>query len=242
MEKKTLVILLIAVLSPLVLSSSYGGNKRLMSVGAAKVLAERALVESIYGLQVRSTEEVIDMVAANFTGKTESKTSTYIRGIQIISTNYNPENDIAQATATVTIGSLKNIEGQEMNLMGKTFTRTAFATSTPANAGIIRAFRAAEVDAYKQLAKSILGFTLESKTTVEDYLLTSDLVKTKMLATVYLARVDKYDEDVEGNVSVKMFIRKSEIEEILGMNIPNVPELIVVTGEGAQHDDFKSGR
>ncbi|MCI5164764.1 MAG: hypothetical protein D3903_01425 [Candidatus Electrothrix sp. GM3_4] len=242
MSKKKITVALTFMLFFSVLAEGYGGNKKIMSMGAAKVLAERAIVESIYGLKIRSTEEVVDMVAASFIGKTESKTSADIRGIKITNIGYNSKSDIAQATAEATINSLINIDGQKVNLMGKTFTRTAFATSTPANAGRIRALRAAEIDAYKQLAKAILGFTLESKTTVENYLLTSDIVKTKVLATVYLAEIEKFYWDGEGDAYVEMFIKKSEIEGMLGVSIPDIAELIEVVGQGAQHDDFKSGR
>ena len=55
------------------------GNKRIMSINGAKVLAERALIESVYGLKVRATEDVQDMVAASFIGKTESKTKGRIK-------------------------------------------------------------------------------------------------------------------------------------------------------------------
>jgi len=139
-----------------------------MSTRGAKVLAERALVESIYGLKVRSTEEVVNMVAMNFVGKTESKTSAEVQGIKITEVVYDAEKDIAKATAEITLDTFTNIDGQEMDLKGKTFTRVAFATSTPANAPAIQAMRAAEIDAYKQLAKTIVGFTLESQTTVEN--------------------------------------------------------------------------
>ena len=47
----------VGVLAILLLSSSYGwaGNKRIMSISAAKDLAERAIVESVHGLKVRAT-------------------------------------------------------------------------------------------------------------------------------------------------------------------------------------------
>jgi len=233
-----LAILLISNLSPL----GYCGNKQIMSTRAAKVLAERALVESIYGLKIRSTEEVANMVAANFTGKTESKTSAEIQGIEITEVVYDAEKDIAKATAQITLDKFTNIDGQEMDLKGKTFTRVAFATSTPANAAPIQALRAAEIDAYKQLAKTVVGFTLESQTTVENYILTSDAVKTKVLATMYLAELTDYGWDKEGNAYVKLALHIPEIEAILGYKIENVPEIIEVEGQGAQHDTFTAAQ
>ena len=229
------VILLIACTVTL----TYAGNKKIMSTRAARVLADRALVESIYGLKVRSTEEVVNMVAATYIGKTESKTSAEIQGIKIIEVIYDAEKDIAKATAQITLDKITNIDGQVMDLKGKVFTRVAFATSTPANASPIQAMRAAEIDAYKLLAKTIVGFTLESHTTVENYILTSDVVKTKVLATMYLAEVTDYGWDEVGNAYIKMALNIPEIEDILGEKILNVPAIVEVEGQGAQRDTFK---
>ena len=217
---------------------SLAGNKKIMSTRAARVLAERAIVESVYGLKIRSTEEVVDMVAASFVGRTESKTSADIQGIKIDEVVYDAEKDIAQATASISLDEITNIDGQVLNLQGKTFTRVAFATSTPANAGPVRALRAAELDGYKNLVKTIVGFTLESQTTVENYILTSDIVKVKVMATTYLANLVDYGWDEEGNAFVKFRVVKKDIEEILGTTIPGVDDIIEVEGHGAQVDDF----
>ena len=235
-------LLLISAFIQGLCTPSYSGNKKIMSTRAAKVLAERSLVESIYGLKVRSTEEVVDMVAENFTGKTESKTSAEIQGIKITEIFYDADKDIARATAEITLDRFTNIDGQEMDLQGKTFVRIGFATSTPGNASAIQALRAAEVDAYKQLAKTVVGFTLESQTTVENYMLTSDVVKTKVLATMYLAELTDYGWDEEGNAYVKMVLNIHEIEDILGQKITNVPEIVEVEGQGAQRDTFSEAR
>ena len=216
----------------------WAGNKKIMSTRAARVLAERAIVESVYGLKIRSTEEVIDMVAASFVGKTESKTSAEIKGIKIEEIVYDAEKDIAQAVASIQLDEITNIDGQVLNLQGKTFRRVAFATSTPSNAGPIRAMRAAELDGYKNLVKVVVGFTLESQTTVENYILTSDSVKVKVLATTYLANLVDYGWDEEGNAFVKFRVVKKDIEDILGATIPGVDDIIEVEGHGAQVDDF----
>ncbi len=76
LKKRVFVCLLISLF--LGTTVGWAGNKKIMSTRAARVLAERAIVESVYGLKIRSTEEVIDMVAASFVGRTESKTSAEI--------------------------------------------------------------------------------------------------------------------------------------------------------------------
>ncbi len=238
LSSKAFCLLMICSLASV--SLCWAGNKKIMTTRAAKVLAERAIVESIYGVKIRSTEEVVDMVAAGFKGRTETKTKANIRGIKVEEVVYDAEKDIAKATASITLDTFTNIDGQAMDLGGKTFRRVAFATSTPSQAGPIQALRAAELDAYKQLAKRIVGFTLESKTTVENYILTSDLAKSKVLATMYLARVTDYGWDSDGDAYIKMAIDTREVSDILGLQFQNEDEIIKVEGNGAYVDDFSN--
>ena len=242
MTKTIRVICTAFIAIALMAAPGWTGNKRIMSVRAAKVMAERALVESVYGLKIRATEEVQDMVAANFEGKTESKTSARISGIKFEEVLYDAAKDIAKVTATVSLDSIENIDGKVMDLQGKEFRRVAFATSTPSQAGPLKALRAAELDAYKQLVKQIVGFTLESQTTVENYMLKSDIVKTKVLATTYLARVTDFGWSDSGDAYVKMTLNIKEVSEMLGEDVVGAGEIVEVEGAGAQVDDFKSAK
>jgi len=245
---KKVCLLLVAALGFTLLVSGHAlaGNKKIMSTRAAKVAAERAIVESIYGLKIRATEQVQDMVAASFEGKTETKTEAQVTGIKIEEVTYDEEKDVAKATASVVLDTFTNIDGIEMNLGGKVFRRVGFATSTPAQAGPLKAMRAAEVDAYKQLAKTIVGFTLESQTTVENFMLTSDVIKTKVLATMYLAELADYGWDEKGDAFVKLRLNTRDIGQILGQAVVGAEEFIEVEGMGAEKDDYsqaaKSGK
>ena len=233
-----LTVVCIGVMAP----SGWSGNKRIMTIRAAKVMAERAIVESVYGLKLRATEEVQDMIPTSFEGSTETKTQAKIKGISYDDIVYDQEKDIAKVTASVTLDKITNVDGKEMNLKGKVYKRVGFATSTPEMAGPIRALRAAELDAYKQLVKQIVGFTLESQTKVENYMLKSDLVKTKVLATLYLAEVTDYGWDKNGDAFVKMSLNVKEIAEILGEGVVDGGQVIEVEGQGAQEDDFGAAK
>ncbi len=228
------LLVITGILAPFAMA----GNKKIMTTRAAQVLAERALIESVYGLKVRSTEEVVDLVAANFTGKTETKTSATIGGIQFEEVVYDVSKDVAKATAILQLKKITNIDGQTIDLKNKVFRRVAFATSTPSQAGPLQALRAAEIDGYKQLAKRVVGFTLESQTTVENYILTSDVVKAKVLATIYLAEVTDYGWDESGNAFVKMVLKVKEVGDLLGQPIIGEDVVIEVEGAGSQVDDF----
>ena len=231
------ILLVLAV----VFSSSYvfAGNKRIMTIRAAKVLAERALVESIYGLKLRATESVENMVAASYEGSTESKTKAMIKGIQYIDVIYDDASDIAKVTAEVTLPSIVNIDGDTMDLHNKTFVRVGFATSTPSQAGPLQAMRAAELDGYKQLIKQVVGFQLESETSVENFMLKSDSVKTKVMATIYMAELIEYGWEDNGDAFVKLQLNTAEVGSMLGDPVQGQGEFIQVEGQGAQDNDFQ---
>ncbi|WDN88997.1 hypothetical protein BuS5_01965 [Desulfosarcina sp. BuS5] len=226
----------------LAIPTAFAGNKKIMTTRAAKIIAERAIVESVYGLKLRATEEVKDMIAASFVGSTESKTSAKIKGIKIEDVVYDPEKDIAKATASIQLDSITNIDGKTIDLNNKIFRRVGFATSTPSQSGPLKALRAAELDAYTQIIKRIVGFTLESQSTVKNYMLTSDLVKTKVMATTYLAEVVDYGWDESGDAFVKMRLNTKEVAAMMGEGIVGEDEIIEVEGSGAREDDYKTAQ
>lgn len=242
MMKKVFVFALLVSLTGLLTPQAQAGNKRIMSIQAAKVLAERALVESVYGLKLRATESVEDMVAASFEGTTESKTQALIRGIRFEEVVYDDAKDVAKVTAVVALPSITNIDGQELDLKNKEFRRVAFATSTPSQAGPLKALRAAELDAYKQLIKQVVGFQLESETSVENYMLKSDSVKTKVLATIFMAELVDYGWDDYGDAFVVLKLDVTEAGSMLGDAVQSAVPYIEVTGQGSSQDDFTKSK
>lgn len=220
------------------ISHAWAGNKRLMSIMAAKIQASRSLVESIYGLKIRASESVLDMIAANYQSVTETKTEAFINNIQFTSITYDAEKDIARVEATVQLPSIQNIDGEQMNLQNKIFKRVGYGTSTASNAGAIGALRAAEIDAYRELARRLVGMKIESKTNVENFILKSDVVKTKLLATLYLAEVSDHGWEKNGDAFMTMTLNVADATAILGKDIGIAEQMIEVQGFGAQDDDF----
>ena len=62
-------------------NGAWASNKRIMTINAAKVVAERALMETVYGLKVRGNESVENMIATSYMGTAESKTEAQIVGV-----------------------------------------------------------------------------------------------------------------------------------------------------------------
>ncbi|MFH1672639.1 MAG: hypothetical protein ABIF87_04355 [Pseudomonadota bacterium] len=239
MTPKTINFFLVIFTGVIILiQPAFAGNKKIMAIRAAKVIAERAIIESVYGLKLRATEEVKDMIAGNFESKTESKTAANICGIKYEEVVYDAEKDIAKVTASISLDSITNVDGQTLKLKNKVFQRVGFGTSTPANAGPLKALRAAEIDAYTQLIKRIVGFTLESQTTIENFMLKSDEVKTKVIATIYMANIVDFGWDDSGDAFVKMSLNINEVSDMMGERVVGEEGTVEVEGWGTQTDDF----
>lgn len=236
MKKKFSFYLLLGLLCIVISGGALAGNKKLMTVNAAKVIAERAIVESVIGIKIRSQERVENLIAEEVT--IDSKTAAAIKGIEYGDIVYDPDKDIAQVEASIQLGRVTNIIDKTIDFGGKTIRRVGFATSTPAMAGPLQALRAAEMDAYKQLAKIIIGFKIDSTTSVKNYLLESDSVRAKMMAAIYGADLVSYRWDEDGNAFVTMRLQFGDVEDVLGQKLQYDNEVIEVEGSGAQIDDF----
>ncbi len=117
-----------------------------------------------------------------------------------------PLNTSAQVVQNAANGQLDWTNGQI------TVTGTGAA---PARAGMsagqkrLMAQRAAVVDGYRQLAEAINGVQVDSETLVNNYVVESDIIKTRVSALVRGAKVGNYrymsDGTVEVTVSISMF-------------------------------------
>ncbi len=217
-------------------------SKKLNSVNCAKVLAERNIVETVYGVKLRFIEEVTNLTDGQFLGTTETKTGQRaIKGIEYIE-KYDPKTDIAQVTAVLKLSRIKDIVDTEKFKLDKypdkSIRRTAFATSTAANAPKLAALRAAEIDAYKNLYKQIGGFTLESQTKVENFVLKSDKVKSTVVGALMGAEYVGFAWDGKGESAeavVKLRLNLRELADLLGEKIVDYQgEYVEAEGRAAQ--------
>jgi hypothetical protein len=241
-RRKAVFTCVALVLSLVVSSHAFAGNKKYMTINAAKVLAERSLLEMVYGLKVRASESVENLIASTFVGTTETKSVGLLKGVMYDDVVYDADKDVAKVTASVKLTKITNINGETIDLKGKTYSRVAFATSTPAEAGPLKALRAAQIDAYKQLAKQLIGFTLESQTKVENYMLSSDLIKSKIMATLILAEMNDFGWRPNGDAYVRMSLNLKDFKEVVGQGVTGGAQLVQVEGIGAQVDDFTEAK
>jgi len=240
MKIKSFAALICAVGMTAIATNAFAGSKKLSTIAAAKVVAERAIIESIIGLKVRAKERVEEMVAKSVT--IDAKTQAAIKGVRYEEIIYDKQKDIAKVTAYIKVGQVENIIGRRVDYGTQVIKRVGFATSTPANAGPLKALRAAELDAYKELAKQIVGFKLKSKTSVEDFILKSDKIQTKMMAAIYGAELANYRWDEDGDAYVTLRMKVSQVEDVLKQRLDYQGQYIEVEGAGAQVDDFSEAQ
>lgn len=225
-----------AVLGLGMTSPAFAGSKKLMTIKAAKVVAERAIVESVIGLKVRSKESVENMVASEVV--IDAKTAAEIKGIEFVDILYDREKDIAKVTAQISVGRVQNILGDRIDYGDQIVQRVGFATATPTMSGPLKALRAAELNAYQELAKKIVGFRIEGKTSVKNFILSSDTIKTRMMAAIYGAELLSYRWDEDGDAYVTLALKTRYVEDVLGQTLDYKGKVIKVEGMGAQVDDF----
>lgn len=237
---KTLYVLF-AVASMIGFSQNgHADNKKLMTVNAAKADAQRAIVESVVGLKVRSESNVQDMVAGGTT--IDSKTSASIKGIEIVDTVYDPDKDIAKVTARIKLGNVINVIGLPTKYGDIEIERVGFGTSTPQNAAPLQALRAATIDAYKQLAEKVVGLRIDSSTTVENYVLKSDDVKATVLAAIWGAKVTDFGWESDGNAFIKMSLKTNIVKDVIGQTFVGDQGEVSVEGNGSPSDSFSQSR
>lgn len=230
------LIRLLAIMLVIMTATAWAGNKKMMTVNAAKVLAEQAVIESVVGLKIRATDKVENLVATHM--KIEAKTAAEVKGINYTDIVYDPAKDIAKATAELPADRVRNIVGGDIRYGNMVIRRVALASSSPEMVGPLKALRAAEMDAYKQLAKQIVGFKLADDTTVENYILTNDTVRAKVLVAIWGAELASYRWDDAGDAYVTLRLKTAIVEDVMGQRVNHQGEVIEAEGKGAQHDDF----
>ncbi len=227
----------LALLMAMSAADAFAGNRQLMSIQKAKDMARRAIVESVVGLKIRSTALWASRPSDYY--KIESKVAAAIKGIKFDQIQYDKEKDIAKATASIQLGSVENIIGKRVDYDDVIIRRTAFATSTPDYMPALNALRAAELNAYDEMAKLIVGQKLQSKSKVKNFVLQSDEVRTKVLAAIWGSEVKEFGWTEDQNAFVTLRLNARYVRDIVGQRIQYTEDNYVeVTGYGSPVDDM----
>ena len=105
---------------------------------------------------------------------------------------------------SATVDAAPNWNTGTIQVTGMGVSNPALA-KTSAHASMM-ARRAAVADAYRQLAEAVQGVQVDAETTVEQMMLTSDIVKTRVSAVIRGARIVDEGELAGGGYSVTMEI------------------------------------
>jgi len=172
---------------------------RLAAKRAAEVDADRLLVERIYGLHLNTETCVVDL-ALGF-DEIRGAVDALTRGIVLKEVRYNDDlsvEAVKQVTLRTVVETLKRVVTKDESRFQVKVTEIENITretrdtdlavmgngAVPGSAGLakIQAKRAAEMDCYRRLAERFAGIRLNSNTTVANFILASDQVRSRVCA------------------------------------------------------------
>ncbi len=142
-------------------------------------------------------------------------------------------------------GTIKDVE-TSVGASGKVDWTTGVITSVgigappanPANPAQARAMaeRAAQVVAYRNLLEAVKGVRIDSTTTVENFMVTSDVVRTQVSGFVQGATVmdKKYMSDGSVEVTVGMKMTGALADALLPKTLPGTPPGMTAPGSTGQ--------
>jgi hypothetical protein len=97
----------------------------------------------------------------------------------------------------------------------------------------LMAKRAAQEDAYRNLAETIYGIELESQTTVKDFITQSDTIKSRVTAVIRGATVVRTDWKADGTCEVEMHLKVITLQKALQKQFAYAGDTIKAIGYGA---------
>ena len=239
---------LLAALLCLLLSAglAQAGNKQLMSEKMAKQDLKRNIVESVIGYKVKSDGKFGLTEDAQY--KVQTKVAAVIKGVKVDKMIYDKKKDIALAFGHIDLGDVINISGELVKFKDVRVEGFGFGTMTPSSRPPLMALRAALTNAHDELATLLVGEKIYSASTMENFLLTKDVNRSKVCAAVFGAYIPNpalnspnrgWGWDKDGNAFVKLEIDARQVRDMLGNLVKyKGPNIIEVVGRGAQKDEL----
>jgi len=238
-----LVLLLAAFLAPAAMAQ---GNKQLMSEKMAEADLKRNLVEAVIGYKVKSETEMGLTEDAKYDVKTKS--AAVIKGIKIDKMIYDRQKDVALCFGHIDLKDVVNVLGERISFKDVRVEGFGFGTMTEASRPPLRALRAAQLNAYDQMAAMLVGEKILSQSQAENFILTKDSNRAKVCAAVFGAYIPNpginapnrgWGWDESGNAFMFLEMDARKVKDVLGNLLVYKGENILrVMGRGAQVDEL----
>lgn len=223
------------------------GNKQLMSEKMAKQDLKRNLVEFVTGFKVKSESEFGLTEDAQY--RVDTKAAAVIKGIKIDKMIYDRDKDVALCFGHIELGRIRNIVGLNIQFKNVVVKAFGFGSMTEASRPPLRALRAAQINAYDEMAATLVGEKILSVSSAENFILTKDSNRAKVCAAIFGAYVPNPDLnspnrgwgwDETGNAFLRLALDAMAAKDILGNLViyTGGENIIEVTGRGAQKDEL----
>ncbi len=241
-------IFILAAAMGLLLAAQAGlaGNKQLMTEKMAEQDLKRNIVEAIIGYKVKSESRM--GLTEDPSYKAETKAAAVVKGIKVDKMIYDKEKDIALCFGHIDLGDVVNVVGDLVRFKGVTVEGFGFGTMTEASRPPLMALRAAVVNAHDELAKLLVGEKILSQSTMENFILTKDVNRSKVCAAIFGAYIPNpglnspnrgWGWDESGNAFVKLEVDARKVRDVLGnLIVYKGANIIEVTGRGSQTDEL----
>ena len=228
--------------TPMALADTINPRMKLMAHRAAKMDAYRNLLEFVYGLRVDAGTTVRDFIASDLV---QSRLSAGIRGARELDYVAHPDGT-AEVTVEIELGTLETILGTRIQYEHEIIEATGYGAPpgmptgghAPSSAAMVQAtgygiepnepgltlpekdllgMRAAKVDALRNLVEEIDGVQITAESTVRDFAVQNDDIRTRVNALVNGAKVVSEKKLPDGRYEVKVETDIEPIKEIIGI-------------------------
>jgi hypothetical protein len=212
--------------------ASASPSQRLQAVEAAEMDANRLLAERVYGLEIESGTRIHDLVFAG--GETMAGLSAFLLGAtESAEPRFLPDGTVLvfravklrEVVKTISKSMKGKILPDGSTAPGSSKEKTTISnndtvievtgnSALPGSEGHakILAKRAAEIDAYRRLAATMLGINLTGETVVRDLALENDRVVSALAGVLKGAETKKvvYDK-MDGSCKVTMALKTADV-------------------------------
>lgn len=241
--------------------SSSSAQERLKALRVAQLDAYRALLERVYGFQISSGTTIYDCALQS--DQIHTRINLLLKGATEIE---KPE--FNEKGMVMVVYGLKLRKIIDILKVDKTFDTTTITKgiqdktiealgcgALPDSMGMkmLRAKRAAELDAYRLMAERITGVKINSETTVANMCLKNDKVQASLVAFLKGLKPTAVNYKSDGACSVTMQLKIREVvktvetlvriynsenkDKIENVKIATNDKIFTVTGNGAPRDN-----